>query len=148
MIINMKKNMDARELTNIMRNLKKKSILENEDRVNQLIVGNNELTPEEIKSEEENFEKAVPDGIVQLSAVSKEGKNVVLNGNIRIGEDVIEFTFKLDGANITTQFLPLTPSTTKVLNDITNYYDSWRENWTQNLNMSDNNSQEIGKEQA
>ena len=41
MIINMKKHMDARELTNIMRNLKKKSILENEDITTQLIVGNN-----------------------------------------------------------------------------------------------------------
>jgi hypothetical protein len=139
-----KKNMDVRELTNIMRNLRKQTILENDE----MIVGNNELTPEEVKSEEENFEKAVPDGIVQLTSVSKVGKTLNLNGNISLGEDVISFTFKLDGASIMTKYLPLTPMNVKVLNDITNYYDSWRENWTQTLNISNNTNQEIGKEQA
>ncbi len=140
-----KKNMDVRDLTNIMRGLRKQTLLENENDMN---VTNNELTPDEVKQEEENFEKAVPDGIVQLSTVSKVGKNLILKGNIRIGEDVISFTFKLDSANIMTQMLPLNPTTIKVLNDITNYYDSWKENWTQNLNISDNSTEKIGTNQA
>ncbi len=132
---NKPKQLDVRHLTNIMRDLKFKShsIVEN-----YTLNEENELTPQEIKQEEENFEKSVPDGIVTIVSATKNDKILNLTGYLKISEDTINFDFKLDKASISNENLSLNDTTVKIINDIYNYYKSWKESWTQQLNISDN----------
>ena len=113
-----------------MRTLKKQSILEN--------FNGNELTSEEIKQEEKDIETAIPDAFINVQNINKKGKEVFFKGEIKIDNNVINFTFKLEQAVISTDTLIINDTTIKILNDINNYYKSWKGIWVNKINTSDN----------
>jgi hypothetical protein len=93
----------------------------------------NQLTPQEIQGEVEEFKKGVG-GIITFNTITKTGNNFLfIRGQIKTGENTIEFSFKLDECTVSTQNLALNDESIRVLNQLNGYYNTWVQKWQQNL---------------
>ena len=96
--------------------------------------GQNDLTPAEIKAEQEELEKGVTDAVIQLQVCKKVGDKVYLKGILKVGQNEIQFQLDLNNCALSTQNMILDNLTLQALNELKVYYDSWKSRWTDQIN--------------
>lgn len=122
---------DPRTLLNSWRNFRKNPIIKEDVNNNE-----NQLTPQEVNLEVTEFKKAVG-GIVTFNTITKTGNNFIyIRGQLKTGENTIEFNLKLDECTISTQNLTLTDESIQLINQLNGYYSTWVKKWQANLSSN------------
>lgn len=115
-----------RDALNKFRDYRKKVFLkENDERENQ-------LTPQEVEAEQKEFRESVS-GIVSFNTITKTGENFVfIRGQMKLGDNTLDFSFKLEECTIATQNLKLSDENFEVVTQLYSYHKTWVSKW-QNL---------------
>lgn len=118
---------DSRKLLENWRKFQKKTLEENTES------NENQLTPQEIQGEQVEFKKAIG-GVVTFNTITKTGNNFLfMRGQIKSGENILSFSFKMDECVISTQNLALTDESVQLIGQLYAYHKAWVQKWQQNL---------------